>query len=208
MKLLILKGVAWAFPNTRTGRETNNSATGEYFPQSVGCSTHRTRAEGIVMKIRAAVVFYFICVNCGGDLVAADATALLREADRYADAGNWVAARDLYAQAEQGFRASGDTRNELYAKFGRMHRDVEAGSYSTVSREVQADLAKPTVQNDPALKIRALSLKGTIDLNLNTARSESSRSRSAIPNGKTGRRANWASSPESTAISGLLRSPW
>ena len=121
------------------------------------------------MKIRAAVVFYFICVNYGGDLVAADATALLREADRYADAGNWVAARDLYAQAEQAFRATGDTRNELYAKFGRMHRDVEAGSYSTVSRELLADLAKPTVQNDPALKIRALSLKGTIDLNLNTA---------------------------------------
>ena len=38
-----------------------------------------------------------------------------------------------------------------------------------MSREVLADLAKPTVQNDPALKIRALSLKGTIDLNLNTA---------------------------------------
>jgi len=121
------------------------------------------------MKIRAAIVFYCICVNYGGDIVAADATALLREADRYADAGNWVAARDLYAQAEQGFGASGDTRNELYAKFGRMHRDVEAGSYSTVSRELQADLTKPTVQSDPALKIRALSLKGTIDLNLNTA---------------------------------------
>src|SRR5277367_3264106 len=105
-----------------------------------------------MMKIRAAVVFYFICVNYGGDLVAADATSLLREADKYADAGNWVAARDLYAQAEQAFRASGDARNELYAKFGRMHRDVEAGSYSTVSREIQADLAKPTVQNDPALK--------------------------------------------------------
>ncbi|MDQ2843374.1 MAG: hypothetical protein M3Y72_20510, partial [Acidobacteriota bacterium] len=93
----------------------------------------------------------------------------MRTADRYADAGNWVKARDFYAQAERAFRAQGDSRNELYAKFGRLHRDVEAGSYSRVAQEIEADLREPVVQNDPALKIRALSLKGTIDLNLNTA---------------------------------------
>ena len=122
------------------------------------------------MKVGA---FAFLCVwgvNFAGVLWAADdATGLLRDADRYADAGNWVDARDLYARAQQAFHDAGDERNELYAKFGRLHRDVEAGSYSVVLKQVEADLAKPVVQSDPLLKIRALSLKGTIDLNLNTA---------------------------------------
>lgn len=100
---------------------------------------------------------------------AADPDNLLSRADHLAELGNSVKARPLYAQAEKEFHARGDTRNELYAKFGRLRRDVERGSYSTVAEEVQADLQNPVVQNDPALKIRALSLKGVIDLNLNTA---------------------------------------
>jgi hypothetical protein len=75
----------------------------------------------------------------------------------------------LYAQAEQEFRSRGDTKKELYAKFGRLHREVESGSYSARSDELERDLANPVVQNDPALKIRALSVKGIVDLNLNTA---------------------------------------
>ena len=113
------------------------------------------------------LLFLAFCL-VGWTLLAADPQQLLRSADRYADAGNWVNARGLYAQAEQGFRSQGDARNELYAKFGRLHRDVETGSYSRAAQEIEADLKKPVVQNDPALKIRALSLKGTIDLNLNT----------------------------------------
>jgi len=118
-----------------------------------------------------AWVLAVLCFSYAGlplSLCAADPQQTLATADRYADAGNWVKARDFYAQAEQEFRAQDDSRNELYAKFGRLHRDVEAGSYSRVAEEVEADLKKPVVQNDPDLKIRALSLKGTIDLNLNT----------------------------------------
>jgi hypothetical protein len=121
------------------------------------------------MNIVANSFICFIWINSVGALWSADPVAILRDADRYADADNWTAARDLYAKAEQGFHQIGDTRNELYARFGRMHRDVEAGSYSSVLQQVQIDLTKSVVQNDPALKIRALSLKGTIDLNLNTA---------------------------------------
>src|SRR4051812_47075504 len=115
------------------------------------------------------IAFCFILTNTVLLALADDAGDLLRAADRFADAGNWAAARDPYAQAEQAFRARGDKRNELYAKFGRLHRDVEVGSYLQALREVQHDLASAVVQNDSALKIRALSLKGMIDLNLNTA---------------------------------------
>lgn len=86
-----------------------------------------------------------------------------------ADQGNWSGAAPLYAQAEAWFRQSGDMRNELYARFGRLHRDVESGAYRAVRGEVEKDLTSPAVAANPELKIRALSLLGNIDLNLNTA---------------------------------------
>ena len=98
-----------------------------------------------------------------------DPGALLTEADRLADLGNWVKAGPLYAQAEQQFHSRGDVRQELYAKFGRLHRDIETGSYSAVGEELENDLQDPAIQSDPRLHIRALSLKGFIDLNTNTA---------------------------------------
>ena len=100
---------------------------------------------------------------------ASDPKQLLSQADSLAELGNWDRARDLFAQAEQEFRAEGDIRDALYAKFGRLHRDVESGSYTAVLQEIEADLKNPIVQNDPVLKIRALALKGTIDLNVDTA---------------------------------------
>ncbi len=73
-------------------------------------------------------------------LWAEDAHDLLQRADRFADAGNWIQARDLYARAELEFRKNGDLRSEMYAKFGRMHRDVEAGAYT---RSLQGSGANP-----------------------------------------------------------------
>ena len=99
---------------------------------------------------------------------AQTASDLLSQADRFAEAGNWVSARPLYEKAEAEFHRAGDNRNELYSKFGRLHRDVEAGSYRTVGDELAHDLASPVVENDPKLKIRALALKGIIDFNVNT----------------------------------------
>ena len=117
-------------------------------------------------------------VHCGIGVLAliaaqevrgADPEALLSQADHYADVGNSVKAGPLYAQAELEFHARGDARREMYAKFGRLNREVQTGSYFAVQEEVEKDLLKPVVQNDPALKIRCLSLKGIIDLNVNTA---------------------------------------
>jgi CHAT domain-containing protein len=102
-------------------------------------------------------------------IYAADPDALLSQADRFAEVGNSLKARPLFAEAEKEFHSRGDAKKELYAKFGRLHRDVESGSYSAVSEELERDLGNPIVQNDPALKIRALSVKGIVDLNLNTA---------------------------------------
>lgn len=100
--------------------------------------------------------------------VAQEAPELLRRADAFANQGNWFKAAPLYAEAEAAFRRDGDTRNALYAKSGRLHRDVESGAYRAVHEEVAKDLANPAVSADPLLKIRALALLGNIDLNIDT----------------------------------------
>jgi CHAT domain-containing protein/tetratricopeptide (TPR) repeat protein len=117
-----------------------------------------------------AVVYSLLFL--AGMLSAAQPQAILLQADHFADLGDWDKARDLYAQAEQEFHARGDMRNEFYAKFGRLHRDVQSGSYTAVLRQVETDLRNPVVAGDPSLKIRALALKGTIDLNVDTAGAE------------------------------------
>ncbi len=124
-----------------------------------------------------------LAVRCGALLallilssasaIAEDAVALLDRADRLSAAGNWRAARPLYAEAEAMFRASGDRPKELAAKFGRLHSDVESGSYAEIREQVERDLRDPVVQADPRLKIRGLALKGIIDLNVATKAAES-----------------------------------
>jgi len=108
----------------------------------------------------ALLAFHIVCASA----VAGDAASLLDRADRLSAVGNWRAARPLYAEAETKFRARGDRRNELAAKFGRLHSDVESGSYAEVREQVERDLLDPVVQADPRLKIRGLALKGIIDL--------------------------------------------
>ena len=105
-------------------------------------------------------------------LHAQTASDLLVQADRLAEQGNWSKARPIYANAEAEFQRVGDRRNELYAKLGRLHGDVQAGSYRATREEVVRTLDDRNVQSDPQLKIQALALLGNIDLNGNTAAAE------------------------------------
>src|SRR5882757_413043 len=96
-------------------------------------------------------------------------TELLAQADRLGDRSDWRSAGPLYAKAEAAYRSSGDVRNELYARIGRLHRDLADGSYRTVRAEVVKVLANPVAQNDIPLRIHVLALLGNIDLNIDTA---------------------------------------
>jgi CHAT domain-containing protein len=100
---------------------------------------------------------------------AQSANELMTRADQLGDRSDWHNAGPLYAKAEAEYHRSGDARNELYAKLGRLHRDLEDGSYRTVRAEVLKLLANPLSQSDPLLEIRGLALLGNIDLNTNTA---------------------------------------
>lgn len=62
----------------------------------------------------------------------------------------------------------GDRRQALYAKFGRLRRDVETGSYDDYLKEITADLASPEVAADPALRLRGLAVRASIHMNLST----------------------------------------
>ena len=117
----------------------------------------------IVAKIIAVGM---MASTCG---YAQTPSELLSQANGIADQGNWFRAAPLYAKAEKEFQRTGDRRNELYAKFGRLRGETESGAYRSVRVIVVRDMADPTVQVDPQLKIRALALLGTIDLNLDTA---------------------------------------
>ncbi len=97
------------------------------------------------------------------------ATDLLSRAQKLYEEGDRYRASPLFAKAEQQFRALGDRRDELAAKFGRLHTDADHGNYNAVKAEVDRDLQSSVVQNDPQLKIEALALLGIIDLNIDTA---------------------------------------
>src|SRR6516164_2991838 len=92
----------------------------------------------LVRKLRISALFLVCSVRYLS--AATDPHALLQQADEYAGAGNLDAARDLYFQAEQGFAAQGDTRNMLYARFGRLRKDLQTGSYSSYLATIQANL--------------------------------------------------------------------
>ena len=94
---------------------------------------------------------------------------LVMQADQLGERSDWRSAGPLFAKAEAEYRAKGDVRNELYAKLGRLHRDLRDGSYKAVRVEVVKLLANPVALIDPALRIRGLALLGNIDLNINTA---------------------------------------
>ena len=95
---------------------------------------------------------------------ATDLQPLLNEADRLAWLTDWYRAMPLYAEVERTATQSGDTRNALYAKFGRLRGQMQMRSLVEISEEIAKDLDTPLVARDPRLRLRALTVKGDIDL--------------------------------------------
>jgi len=94
---------------------------------------------------------------------------LLAEANRLAWLFNWPKAGPLYARAEELFRESGDTRNEIYARVGRIRAQSETMSWVDVSQMLGQQLNIPVVKNDPELRLWCLAAKGYTDLEINSA---------------------------------------
>ena len=79
---------------------------------------------------------------------SSDPKALLRIADHFYWLSNGPAAAPIYARAEKLFAAEGDSRNELYAKVGRLRSQAETMSFLDLSRFLNEQLQTPIVQYD------------------------------------------------------------
>jgi len=95
-----------------------------------------------------------------------DPQALLAAAGHFYWLSNGPAAAPLFARAEKLFAAGGDTRNEIYAKVGRLRSQAETMSFVDLSRTLNDQLQNPIVQNDPRLRLWCLIAKGYTDIEL------------------------------------------
>ena len=98
-----------------------------------------------------------------------DPEALLTEANRLAWLSNSPKAEPLYVRAEELFKERGDTRNETYARVGRIRAQSETMSWVDVSQILGQQLNIPLVKNDPELRLWCLAAKGYTDLEINPA---------------------------------------
>ena len=92
---------------------------------------------------------------------------LLAEANRLAWLSNWPKAEPLYVRAEELFRENGNTRNEVYARVGRIRARSEQMSWVDVSKMLGQQLELPVAKSDQQLRLWCLVAKGYTDLDLN-----------------------------------------
>lgn len=104
---------------------------------------------------------------------ASNPEVLLEEANRLAWLFNWPKAGPLYARAEELFKAKGDTRNETYARVGRIRAQSETMSWVEVSNVLGQQLELPIARADPKLRLWCLAAKGYTDLEINPASAKS-----------------------------------
>jgi CHAT domain-containing protein len=98
-----------------------------------------------------------------------DPVTVLHEADRLSDLFNWADSGPLYADAEKLFRAAGDGRDALYAKFGRIRSSMETVNLPQTSDYLGGQLQSNLLQNDLPLRLRCLIVKGDIDGEIDSA---------------------------------------
>lgn len=120
------------------------------------------------MSIRRVAMGIFLCSAVCAFVYAQDAAndpdALLKKALHLGDLYNWADAAPFFTEAEQLYRARGDSRNELYAHLGRLRSTMEQLSLPEVSEELGLELEKnPLLQSDNELRLFCLIVRGDID---------------------------------------------
>jgi hypothetical protein len=155
--------------NARTDQDPNREVTFLVELEFV-CKTQRFLTEfqvwgAISMLFCRLVLFGFAGLWAAESYAASgdDAFAILHEADRLSDLFNWADARPLYTQAEDLFAASGDQRNALCAKVGRIRGSMETLNLPETSDYLGSELQSPLLQNDLRLRLMCLIVKGDID---------------------------------------------
>lgn len=102
---------------------------------------------------------------------SSEAQAALNRAMQMADLYNWADAVSEFETAERLFKASGDERNAMFARLGRLRANVERQQRSLheISAELDIALASdPLLISDKYLRMFCLIIKGDIDTEINT----------------------------------------
>lgn len=93
----------------------------------------------------------------------------LQEAERLGRLYNWAAAHPHFQKAEEFFGETGNARNTLFARIGRLRGEWETLSFPEVSLYLGQLLQDPMVQNDAELRLWILEAKGSADLEIDPA---------------------------------------
>ena len=102
-------------------------------------------------------------VNVPTLLNSNDPHLMLSEANRYYWTHNLPAASPLYERAEKLFEQSHDDRDALYARIGLIRSQLQM-PFGEMSDYLAVQLQTPLVQDDPALRLFCLGIKGDADL--------------------------------------------
>jgi two-component system, NarL family, nitrate/nitrite response regulator NarL len=73
------------------------------------------------------------------------------QANRLAWLFDWPKAEPLYARAQERLTEKGDSRNEVYARIGRIRARSETMSYVDASQMIDKEIARPVTKSDPKL---------------------------------------------------------
>jgi CHAT domain-containing protein len=114
------------------------------------------------LVITILVVFPFIAI-CQSN----SAKAALAEADRLAMLYNWPRAIPLYTKAESEFRTAGNQAGELAARLGWIQAEAYEEPTQALTDEVETDVRNPLVHAKPALLLRCLIAKATVEEQVN-----------------------------------------
>ncbi len=115
----------------------------------------------------AVVIAALIIIPIPAKGQSSNSQATLAEADRLAMLYNWPRAIPLYVKAENEFRSAGDNEGELEARLGWIQAQAYQEPSEALAEEIQADLRKPKVQAKPALMLRCLVAKATVEQQVN-----------------------------------------
>ena len=126
------------------------------------------------MSIRRVAICMFLCALACTVSQAQTATddpdVSLKKALHLGDLYNWADAAPLFTHAEELYAARGDSRNALYAHFGRIRSTMEQLSLPEVSEELGTELDRNSLlQSDKELRLFCLMVLGDIDGEIDAA---------------------------------------
>ena len=114
--------------------------------------------------LQSAFVALLLSSIANAQSASSDLPRRLAEADRLAWLTNWYDALPIYIEVEQSASKTGNRRDAMYAKFGRLRGQMQVLPLPDISERIGADLATPLGKLDRRLRLRGLTAKGDIDL--------------------------------------------